>query len=331
MIIAEAGVNHNGDIELAKDLIDAAASAGADYVKFQTFKADNTVTKSAARAAYQNTNLKNNVSQYEMLKGLELTDDMHKELIAYAKLAGINFLSTAFDVDSLVYLKSLDLELAKIPSGEITNLPYLRKAAELFPEIIMSTGMANLEEVDKAFNILKDHGASAENIHILHCHTEYPTQMKDVNLMAMLHIQKELSVNVGYSDHTLGIEIPIAAVALGASVIEKHFTLDRSLPGPDHIASLEPSELKEMITAIKNVKIAISGTGRKEPTQSEIKNREFIRKSIVAARPIKKGQIIKYDYLTMKRPGNGICPMQIDKLVGSKAKRNFDKDELIEI
>lgn len=331
IIIAEAGVNHNGDIELAKDLINAAAEADVDYVKFQTFKADSIVTKSAPKAAYQNANLNNKDSQYEMLKGLELTNDMHKELIAHAKIAGINFLSTAFDVDSLIYLKSLGLELVKIPSGEINNLLYLRKAAELFPLIIMSTGMANLEEVDKAFKILKVSGASAENIHILHCHTEYPTLMKDVNLMAMLHIQKELNVNVGYSDHTLGIEVPIAAVTLGASVIEKHFTLDRNLPGPDHAASLEPSELKQMVISIKNVKTAISGSGIKEPSESEIKNREFIRKSIVAARPIKKGQIFKYENLAIKRPAKGIDPMQIDELIGLEAIRNFDKDELIEV
>ena len=261
LIIAEAGVNHNGDIAKAKALIDKSAEAGVDYVKFQTFKADNLVTKQAKRAAYQDKNTQNNDSQYEMLKKLELSQTVHQELIDYCVQKGVQFLSTGFDLESLEFLAQLGITIAKIPSGEITNLPYLRKVANLFPEVILSTGMANITEIKDAVKVLTDNGVSKDKITVLHCNTEYPTPMEDVNLKAMLHIQRELGVPVGYSDHTLGIEVPIVAVALGATVIEKHFTLDKTLPGPDHKASLEPDELKAMVIAIRNIEKAIGGSG----------------------------------------------------------------------
>jgi len=278
LIIAEAGVNHNGSIDTAKKLIDAAAEAGVDYVKFQTFKADKMVTKTASRATYQDTNTRDKDSQFDMLKKLEISEEMHLELIHYCESKNIKFLSTAFDLESLAFLKSLGLELAKIPSGEITNLPYLRAMAKLFPEIILSTGMANMDEIKAAFKVLIENGTKQEHITILHCNTEYPTPMEDVNLTAMFHIKEELGVEIGYSDHTLGIEVPIAAVALGAKVIEKHFTLDRNLPGPDHKASLEPEELKAMVTSIRNIELAISGSGIKEPSPSEAKKQTYCPK-----------------------------------------------------
>ena len=261
LIIAEAGVNHNGDIAKAKALIDKGAEAGVDYVKFQTFKAGNLVTKQAKRAAYQDKNTQDNDSQYEMLKKLELSQKDHQELIDYCTQKGVKFLSTGFDFESLEFLAGLGITIAKVPSGEITNLPYLRKVATLFPEVILSTGMANITEIKDAVKVLTDNGVSKDKITVLHCNTEYPTPMEDVNLKAMLHIQRELGVPVGYSDHTLGIEVPIAAVALGATVIEKHFTLDKTLPGPDHKASLEPDELKAMVSAIRNIEKAIGGSG----------------------------------------------------------------------
>lgn len=331
LIIAEAGVNHNGNIQTAKRLIDVAADAKVDYVKFQTFTANKLVTKAATRASYQDRNTKNKDSQYEMLKQLELSHNDHQILIEYAAKKNVQFLSTAFDLDSLDYLKSLGLDLAKIPSGEITDYPYLKKVALLFPEIIMSTGMANLKEIKEAFKVLIDNGAKKENITILHCNTEYPTPMEDVNLRAMLHIQKELGVKIGYSDHTLGIEVPIAAVSLGASVIEKHFTLDRNLPGPDHRASLEPEELRDMVRTIRNIELAISGTGIKEPSYSELKNKEVARKSIVAIKNVLKGEIFTEDNLGIKRPGNGISPMKWDEIIGKKSIRDFSEDEMIEI
>ena len=331
IIIAEAGVNHNGNIKTAKQLIDIAAEAGVDYVKFQTFQASKLVTKVAARASYQVVNTQNKDTQYEMLKALELTHDDHLILIEYASKKGVQFFSTAFDLDSLDYLKSLGLNIAKIPSGEITNYPYLKKIARLFPNIIMSTGMANIKEIKAAFHVLIDNGAKQENIIILHCNTEYPTPMEDVNLKAMLHIQRELDVKIGYSDHTLGIEVPIAAVALGAGVIEKHFTLKRNLPGPDHKASLEPQELKAMVSAIRNIELAIGGTGIKNPSPSELKNIDVARKSIVAIKPILKGEIFTDENLGIKRPGNGISPMKWDEVVGKKSERDFIEDEMIEI
>jgi N,N'-diacetyllegionaminate synthase len=331
LIIAEAGVNHNGSMEIAKQLIDVAANAQVDYVKFQTFKADKIVTKSAKRATYQDTNTKNSDSQFEMLKKLELSEEMHRELIKYCRSKSIKFLSTAFDLESMDFLRSLGINLAKIPSGEITNLPYLKKVAKLFPEIVMSTGMADIQEIKAAYKVLIDHGAKPESITILHCNTEYPTPMEDVNLKAMLHIQKELKTKTGYSDHTLGDEVPIAAVALGATVIEKHFTLDRNLPGPDHAASLEPSELKAMVLAIRNIEKAVSGNGIKETSISELKNNCIVRKSLVASRNINKGEFLTEENITIKRPGTGISPMKYDKILGTKAVKEFEEDDLIEL
>ena len=331
LIIAEAGVNHNGDIAKAKALIDKGAEAGVDYVKFQTFKAGNLVTKQAKRAAYQDKNTQDNDSQYEMLKKLELSQKDHQELIDYCTQKGVKFLSTGFDFESLEFLAGLGITIAKVPSGEITNLPYLRKVATLFPEVILSTGMANITEIKDAVKVLTDNGVSKDKITVLHCNTEYPTPMEDVNLKAMLHIQRELGVPIGYSDHTLGIEVPIAAVALGATVIEKHFTLDKTLPGPDHKASLEPDELKAMVSAIRNIEKAIGGSGLKEISKSEEKNKPIARKSIVAATDIKKGDIFTPENLTVKRPGSGISPMQWDEVIGKEAKRDFQEDELIEL
>ena len=331
LIIAEAGVNHNGDIAKAKALIDKGAEAGVDYVKFQTFKAEKLVTKQAQRASYQDKNTQNNDSQYEMLKKLELSQALHQELMDYCNQKGVKFLSTGFDSESLVFLAQLGITIAKVPSGEITNLPYLRQVASLFPEVILSTGMATINEIKDAVKVLTDEGVSKEKITILHCNTEYPTPMEDVNLKAMLHIQRELGLPIGYSDHTLGIEVPIAAVALGATVIEKHFTLDKTLPGPDHKASLEPNELKAMVSAIRNIEKAIGGSGLKEVSKSEEKNKPIARKSILASTDIKKGNIFTPENLTVKRPGTGISPMQWDEVIGKEAKRDFQEDELIEL
>ena len=331
LIIAEAGVNHNGDIAKAKALIDKGAEAGVDYVKFQTFKAEKLVTKQAKRASYQDKNTQDNDSQYEMLKKLELSQALHQELMDYCNQKGVKFLSTGFDSESLVFLAQLGITIAKVPSGEITNLPYLRQVASLFPEVILSTGMATIGEIKDAVKVLIDNGVSKNKITILHCNTEYPTPMEDVNLKAMLHIQRELGIPVGYSDHTLGIEVPIAAVALGATVIEKHFTLDKTLPGPDHKASLEPNELKAMVSAIRNIEKAIGGSGLKEVSKSEEKNKPIARKSIVASTDIKKGDIFTPENLTVKRPGTGISPMQWDEVIGKEAKRDFQEDELIEL
>lgn len=327
LIIAEAGVNHNGDINLAKKLIDAAAEAGADYVKFQTFKSENLVQKTAKKADYQIENTKNNDSQLEMLKKLELSYENHTPLIDYCKKKNIKFLSTAFDFESIEFLKD-KIDFYKIPSGEITNLPYLEKVVKLNLDIVMSTGMANMKEVKEAFNVLTENGIQKEKITILHCNTEYPTPMEDVNLNAMLSIKKEIGVSVGYSDHTLGIEIPIAAVALGAKVIEKHFTLDRNMEGPDHIASLEPEELKAMVKAIRNIEKAL-GNGVKEPSNSEQKNIPIVRKSIVAQKNIKKGVIFTKDNITVKRPGSGISAMNWYDVLGTKANKDYKTDELI--
>ena len=331
LIIAEAGVNHNGDIAKAKALIDKGAEAGVDYVKFQTFKAGKLVTKHAKRAAYQDKNTQDNDSQYEMLKKLELSQKDHQELIDYCTQKGIKFLSTGFDFESLEFLAGLGITIAKVPSGEITNLPYLRKVATLFTEVILSTGMANITEIKDAVKVLTDNGVSKDKITVLHCNTEYPTPMEDVNLKAMLHIHRELGVPVGYSDHTLGIEVPIAAVALGAMVIEKHFTLDKTLPGPDHKASLEPEELKAMVIAIRNIEKAIGGSGLKEVSKSEAKNKPIVRKSIVAAKKIVKGESFTIENLTVKRPGTGISPMQWDNVIGKTAKKDFEEDDLIEL
>lgn len=332
LIIAEAGVNHNGNLDNAFKLIDAAVDAGVDYVKFQTFKSENLVSKSAKKADYQIQNTGNSTdSQYEMLKKLELSHQNHKLLIDYCKQKNIQFFSTAFDLDSLQYLKEIGLDLVKIPSGEITNLPYLRKAAQLFKKVILSTGMCTMEDIEAAINVFLAEDISKDDITILHCNTEYPTPMNDVNLRAMLSIQHEFETEIGYSDHTLGIEVPIAAVALGASVIEKHFTLDNTMEGPDHAASLEPQQLKEMVKAIRNIEQAISGDGLKKPSASEMKNIEIARKSIVASTSISEGEIFTQENLTIKRPGTGISPMEWDEVIGKVASKDYSTDDLIEI
>ncbi|MBT3506238.1 MAG: N-acetylneuraminate synthase [Piscirickettsiaceae bacterium] len=327
-IIAEAGVNHNGCMETAKKLIEAAVEAGADAVKFQTFKAENLVTKSAEKAAYQVKNQSGNGSQYEMLKKLEIDVESHKTLIAYCKQQNILFLSTPFDLDSIDLLQNLGLEIFKIPSGEITNLPYLRKIGGLGREVILSTGMSYLAEIEDALKVLVLAGTSKEKVTILHANTEYPTPMEDVNLRAMNTIAQTFDVRVGYSDHTLGIEVDIAAVAMGAKIIEKHFTLDKNMNGPDHRASLEPQELKAMVTAIRNVEKAL-GNNIKTPSNSEIKNIKSVRKSIVAKTEILKGEKLTVNNIAVKRPGIGVSPMKWDDIVGSKAKKDYQADELI--
>lgn len=330
IIIAEAGVNHNGSIENAFKLVDAAAAAGADYVKFQTFKSEDVVSKSAKKADYQVANTGNErESQLEMLKKLELSHEQHDKLIQYCNKKRIKFFSTAFDVSSLHYLNDIGLEMVKIPSGELTNLPYLRTAAKLFPKAIISTGMATMNEIKDALNVFLTEGLTKENIAILHCNTEYPTPFEDVNLKAMLGIKKKFGTVIGYSDHTLGIEVPIAAVSLGAKVIEKHFTLNKTMEGPDHKASLEPKDLNQMVIAIRNIEAALSGSGVKGPSESEKKNIAIARKSIVASKSIAKGEIFTNENLTVKRPGTGVSPMQWDKVIGMKAVKNFIKDDLI--
>lgn len=332
IIIAEAGVNHNGDIELAKKLIDVAVEAGVDYVKFQTFKSESLVSKFAKKAAYQIENTQDAIqSQLQMLKKLELSNAQHIELVQYCNNKNISFFSTAFDLESLSFLKELGLNIVKIPSGEITNLPYLRKAASLFKEVIISTGMSSMVEIEEALDVFLQAGIKKNDITILHCNTEYPTPMSDVNLNAMLAIQKMLGVKVGYSDHTMGIEVPIASVAMGGTMIEKHFTLDRSLPGPDQLASLEPDELKNMVLSIRNIEKAIGGTGIKEPSESEIKNISIARKSIVAKTSIHKGDRFTEFNITTKRPGIGLSPMKWDEVIGKVACQDFDEDELINL
>jgi len=332
IIIAEAGVNHNGSLEMAKQLVDKAVEAGVDYIKFQTFKASKLVTKSAKQAEYQLKNIgKEGDSQYQMLKKLELSPEDHEVLIAYCKERGIKFFSTAFDFDSIEYLHSLNLGLWKIPSGEVTNYPFLKRIAAYNEPTILSTGMCDMEDVRAAVEALYKNGLSKENLILLHCNTEYPTPFEDVNLKAMYALRKEFGVEVGYSDHTKGIEVPIAAVALGATVIEKHFTLDRNMEGPDHKASLEPDELKAMVFAIRNIEKAVDGDGTKHVSESEKKNIAIARKSIVAACDIKAGEVFTEQNLTVKRPGNGISPMRWEVVVGTKAKRDFSEDDLIEI
>lgn len=330
IIIAEAGVNHNGSIENAFRLVDVAAEAGADYIKFQTFKADKLVSGSAKKADYQIHNTGNSAeTQLQMLQKLELSRKQHEQLIAYCQEKGILFFSTAFDLDSLDYLHEIGLQMVKIPSGEITNLPYLRRAATLFQKVIISTGMATIEEIKEAVEVFTKTGIHKENITILHCNTEYPTPMEDVNLKAMLHIKEVFGTKVGYSDHTAGIEVPIAAVSLGASMIEKHFTLDKKMEGPDHKASLEPCELKAMVSAIRNIEKALSGSGLKEISQSEQKNIAIARKSIVATKKIQKGEIFSEENIAVKRPGTGISPMKWDEVIGRTASKGFEADELI--
>lgn len=331
LVIAEAGVNHNGSIDLAKQLIDKAVEAGVDIIKFQTFKSEKLVSKSAKQAEYQKKNIgKDDDSQLSMLKKLELSVDDHVELINYCKERNIRFFSTAFDMESVDFLHSLNLGLWKVPSGEVTNYPYLKKISSFGEPVILSTGMCELDEVGAALKVLTDNGVRKEDVTLLHCNTEYPTPMQDVNLRAMLQMAEKFGVKVGYSDHTKGIEVPIAAVALGASVIEKHFTLDRNMPGPDHKASLEPDELKQMVSSIRNIELAL-GTGEKTVSNSERKNIAIARKSIIAACDIKKGEIFSEQNLTVKRPGNGISPMRWNDVIGQTAKRDFKEDELIEL
>ena len=328
-IIAEAGVNHNGSTEFAKKLIDVAVEAGVDAVKFQTYKAEKLVSKNTKKAQYQKENMdSNDDSQFNMLKKLELDADTHHELIEYCNSKNIMFLSTPFDHDSIEMLDNLGLKIFKIPSGEITNLPYLRHIGSLEKKVILSTGMADMGEIEDALDILINAGTLKKNITVLHANTMYPTPMEDVNLNAMLSIGKAFDVAYGYSDHTLGIEVDIAAVAMGASCIEKHFTLDKTMEGPDHKASLEPDELKAMVKAIRNIELAL-GNGVKKPSKSEIPNIEVARKSIVTQRPIKKDEIFSEENLTIKRPGNGISPMLWDEIVGTVATRDYEEDELI--
>ena len=327
-IIAEAGVNHNGSIDLAKKLIDVASESGVDAVKFQTFKAENLVSKNAQKADYQKQTTDKNESQFDMIKKLELDVDTHKELMAYCKSKNIMFLSTPFDHDSIDLLSDLGLEIFKIPSGEITNLPYLRHIGRLNKKVILSTGMADIGEIEDALDVLIAAGTKKENITVLHANTMYPTSMEDVNLKAMMTIGNTFDVAFGYSDHTLGIEVDIAAVAMGACCIEKHFTLDKTMEGPDHKASLEPDELKAMVKAIRNIELAL-GSCVKKPSKSEIPNIQIARKSIVAKMDIKKGEILSENNLAIKRPGNGINPMRWDEIVGSIATKDYKEDELI--
>lgn len=327
-IIAEAGVNHNGDISTAKKLIDAACDAGADAVKFQTFKAENLVCKTAEKAEYQLETTDSTETQYDMLKKLELTRQMHEELMQYCNEKKIMFLSTPFDRESISLLSDLGIKIFKIPSGEITNLPYLREIAKQQKKIILSTGMSNMDEVKAAVVVLRENGA--KDITLLHCNTQYPTPMTDVNLLAMVKMRDELGLPVGYSDHTQGIEIPIAAAALGAAVIEKHFTLDRNMEGPDHKASLEPKELKQMVEGIRNVESAL-GNGIKQMSESEKSNIDIVRKSIVAAVKIEKGEKFTETNLTTKRPGTGINPMRWDEIIGTTADRDYETDEMIQV
>lgn len=331
IIIAEAGVNHNGSLAIAKKLVEAAADAGVDYVKFQTFKANSIVAKNTALAEYQKKNTGDEAkSQYEMLRDLELSEDDHLKLIEYCREKGVKFLSTAFDMESVRFLNSLNLDFWKIPSGEITNFPYLRYIAGYGGKVIMSTGMCTVRDIGEAISVLTRFGIRHNDITLLHCNTEYPTPMKDVNLKAMVEMRETFGLTIGYSDHTTGIEVPIAAVALGAEIIEKHFTLDRTMKGPDHAASLEPEELKSMVRSIRNIEAAL-GTGKKDISESERKNMVVARKSIIASKFISKGETFTEENLSTKRPGLGISPMRWDEVKGLKAKRDFHPDEMIEL
>lgn len=330
LIIAEAGVNHNGDLGLARQLIDAAADAGADLVKFQTFNAGRQVTRTAEKADYQTKTTDGKESQHDMLQRLELTQVMHHELIVHCAKRNIGFFSTGFDIESIDLLLGLGQDHFKIPSGEITNLPYLRHIGQLGKNTILSTGMATLADIEAAIDILEIAGTPRTSITVLHCTTEYPTPMTEVNLRAMRSLKEAFGVTVGYSDHTQGIEVAIAAVAMGAAVIEKHFTLDRNLPGPDHQASLEPAELKAMVTAIRNIEVAL-GDGVKRLTPSEVRNKSVARKSLVASQAIQAGHAFTAQNVTTKRPGTGISPMRWDEVIGQVAPRNFEADELLEL
>lgn len=330
IIIAEAGVNHNGSLDLAKKLVDDGKKAGVDMVKFQLAIPELLVSRTAKMAEYQIANTGKEESQLEMLKKISLTFEEHKELMKYCQDNGVTYLCTPFDLPSIDFLHANGHNTWKIPSGEITNFPYLRKIASFNGDVIMSTGMCSLQDIECALNTLVQLGQNKSKITLLHCNTEYPTPYQDVNLKAMLEIGEKFGVKIGYSDHTKGIEVPIAAVALGATVIEKHFTLDRNMEGPDHKASLEPEELKAMVCAIRNIEQAL-GSGHKTISESERKNIEIARKSIVAACPIKEGEQFTEDNLTVKRPGNGISPMRWNEIIGKRAIRNFEEDEQIEL
>lgn len=327
LIIAEAGVNHNGSIETAKRLIKEAKKAGADIVKFQTFKAEKLVSRHAQKAVYQKETTNSQEGQYEMLKKLELDLTAHKELIEYCKAINIEFMSSPFDIESIELLDKLGMETFKIPSGEIDNVPYLRKVGKLSKKVIISTGMSNMSDIEFALEMLRKEGA--KDIKVLHCNTEYPTPMQDVNLSAMNTIKEAFKVEVGYSDHTIGIEVPVAAAALGALVIEKHFTLDKAMEGPDHKASLEPCEFKAMVEAIRNIERAM-GNGIKKPSPSEIKNKEIARKGIVAARDIQIGEEFTEENITLKRPAKGLPGSMWDIVIGQKATRDYKEEESIE-
>lgn len=327
-IIAEAGVNHNGDFDLAKKMVDIAKEAGVDYIKFQTFVPEKLVSKGAEKAQYQKDATGNTETQLQMLQKLTLSKENFIELKEYCDQIGIGFISTPFDLESIEFLSAFNMDFWKIPSGEVTNLPYLEKIAATGRKVVMSTGMCDAEEIKEAIGVLERNGT--KDIELLHCNTQYPTPFEDVNLKAMQTIEEETGKKVGYSDHTKGIEVPIAAVAMGATIIEKHFTLDKNMEGPDHQASLEASELKAMVTAIRNIELAL-GTWEKEPTESEISNRKVARKSIVAKKKIQCDEIFTEDNLTTKRPGNGISPMRWYEVLGQKAKKNFEEDELVEL
>ena len=328
MVIAEAGVNHNGDIEIAKSLVDVAADAKADFIKFQTFSADRQVTDYAPKAQYQKESSNSDESQFLMLKKLELSTEMHLELIKHCEIRKIGFLSTGFDIESVDFLNGLNQKIFKIPSGEITNLPYLRHVGKIGKQVLLSTGMSNLKEVEAALDVLVKAGTPRNKITVLQCTSSYPAPKNEANLRVMNTFKSELNVAVGFSDHTLGIDISIAAVALGATVIEKHFTLDRSLPGPDHKASLEPNELKELVVAIRNIELSL-GDGIKKVMPSEIKNINIARKSLVAKININKGDFFTSENITAKRPGTGISPMLWDQTIGKIALRNYELDDLI--
>lgn len=327
-IIAEAGVNHNGDIKLAKKMVDVAKQAGVDYIKFQTFSPEKLVSKYAQKAKYQKENTNSDESQLKMLQKVALSKSEFKQLKEYCSEVGIGFISTPFDDDSINFLEEFDMDFWKIPSGEITNLPYLEKIANTGRKVIMSTGMCEVEEILNAISVLENNGTN--DIVLLHCNTQYPTPYEDVNLKAMYAIEKATGKPVGYSDHTQGIEVPIAAVAMGAVVIEKHFTLDKGMDGPDHKASLEPDELTQMVSSIRKIEKAL-GDGKKEPSESEKENINVARKSIVASKTIKKGTVFSEDNITVKRPGNGISPMRWYEVIGQTAMRDYEEDEMIEL
>ena len=328
IVIAEAGVNHNGSFELAKKMVDAAKEAGVDYVKFQTFNPQKLVSKYAEKAKYQKETTGSDETQLQMLQKLTLTEDNFLSLRDYCKEVGIGFISTPFDLDSIAFLETFDMDFWKVPSGEVTNLPYLEAIARTKRKVVMSTGMCDMNEIQDAMEVLKKNGTT--EITLLHCNTQYPTPYEHVNLSAMSTIKDTLHKEVGYSDHTQGIEVPIAAVAMGATVIEKHFTLDKNMEGPDHKASLDPTELKQMVSAIRNIEKAI-GNGLKEPSSSELTNKAVARKSIVASREIKQGEILSENNLTTKRPGTGISPMKWYEVIGKAAARDFSEDEIIEL